>query len=117
MNEPIHRPTDERCLNWPCAKPRNHVGPCSTTDEAPSAEKKLTIETGGLADPIVKQLRAQDIHIPGHATASLERTRRAIVQLRAAGIITRAQRDRADAKFIKLVVDVIRQHKGKRYVR
>lgn len=25
-----HLPAVERCINWPCAKPAGHAGPCST---------------------------------------------------------------------------------------
>lgn len=49
------------------------------------------------------QLLARDIRIPGHATASLERTRNAIRQLSAAHMLTSAERKRLDKRFSSLV--------------
>ena len=77
--------------------------------------QKLSIEMGGFAEPIAKQLRAQGIHIPGHATASLERSSRAILQLAAARLITSRTRDALRLKFLKLVASVIKQYTGKIY--
>jgi len=80
-----------------------------------SRSQKLSIVMGGFADPISKQLRAQGIHIPGHATASLERSSQAIVQLAAVGLITSRARDSLRLKFLKTVARTIKDYTGSTY--
>lgn len=59
-----------------------------------------------------EQLLDRDIHIPLHATRSMERTRQAILQLGAASMITAAEFDRLEKRFNRLVPHVVRTHKG-----
>ena len=56
------------------------------------------------------QLVSQGYRIPLHATASLERTRQAILQLGAASMITAAERARLHRRFEKLVPQVVRSY-------
>lgn len=77
-----------------------------------ATDQRLSMEYGGLADSIAKQLRAQGIHIPGHATASLERTRRALWQLGATRIISRREHERAERRFGRLIAKTIFEYKG-----
>jgi len=56
------------------------------------------------------QLVSQGYHIPLHATASLERTRQAILQLGAASMITAAERARLHRRFEKLVPLIVRRY-------
>ena len=69
----------------------------------------LTVELGGLADHLRDQLRAQGIRLPLHVTSSLERTRRAIIQLRATRYISAAQASRAELRLLAIIKKAI-QH-------
>lgn len=63
-------------------------------------------------ETVREQLHARAIHIPGHATASLERTRQAIVQLSVTGMITDKELARVEKRFRKLVPRTVRIYKG-----
>lgn len=69
----------------------------------------LTVELGGLADHLRDQLRAQGIRLPLHVTSSLERTRRAIIQLRATRCISAAQASRTELRLLAIIKKAI-QH-------
>ena len=55
------------------------------------------------------QIVSQGFHVPLHLTASLERTRQAILQLGAASMITPAERQRLHKRFEKLTPGIIRK--------
>lgn len=68
-------------------------------------------------DTVYRQLKAHGIKIPGHASASLERSRQAIVQLSAAGLLTNQEYIRLKKRFSKhLVPHTIRIYRGHRRV-
>lgn len=56
-----------------------------------------------------EQLISQGFHVPLHLTASLERTRQAILQLGAARIITPAERERLHKRFEKNTPEIVRR--------
>jgi hypothetical protein len=72
--------------------------------------KLLMFDTSGLADHIRLQLRTQGLKLPGHAVASLERTRRGIIQLKAAGVIRHPEWRRMDVRFNHVVRWVLHRH-------
>ena len=74
-----------------------------------SKRATFTVELGGLGDHIRDQLRAQGIKLPLHATASLERTRLAIIQLRATRCISDAIARRAESRLLEIIQGAI-QH-------
>lgn len=76
------------------------------------AKKKLTVDMHGFADRMREQLRAQGIKLPGHASASLERTRRALWQLRATGILQSRSLEGINRRYLALVARVIRRYRG-----
>ena len=67
----------------------------------------LTVELGTFAEHIRDQLRAQGIKLPLHTTASLERTRRAIIQLSATRCISAAQASRAELRLLAIIKKAI----------
>lgn len=69
----------------------------------------LTVELGALAEHIRDQLRAQGIKLPLHTTASLERTRRAIIQLSATRCISPAAARGAESRLLAIIKEAI-QH-------
>ena len=68
-----------------------------------TSEQRLTIDCSGLSGSIKSQLNEQGYKLPLHATASLERTRRAIIQLRIVGILRDQSAVRAEKKFVSIV--------------
>lgn len=69
----------------------------------PTKEQILSIDCSGLAGSIRSQLEEQGHKLPLHATASLERTRKAIIQLRIVGILRDQSAVRAEKKFVSIV--------------
>ena len=69
----------------------------------------LTIDLG-LGPPIKEQLRSQGFKLPGHATASLQRSRMAIVQLRVTGLISRSAAMQAEKRLIGLIRLTLKRH-------
>lgn len=44
MSEQV--PSNERCINWPCAMRKGHVGPCSTSPEQRSSKQGRYYNSG-----------------------------------------------------------------------
>lgn len=64
---------------------------------------------------VKEQMKAQGVHIAGHATASLERSRQAILQLGAANILSVADRARCEKRFRVAVRDTLHRYIGGKY--
>jgi hypothetical protein len=62
-----------------------------------------------------EQLNAQNIHIVGHAAASLERSRQAILQLGASNIMTASIQPVLERRFRLVVRDTLQHYVGDRY--
>lgn len=83
-------------------------------NSAPTALRVIRINVWD-TDTVKQQLNAQDIHIAGHATASLERSRQAILQLGAANILTVQARRRCEKRFRGAVREALQTYVGGRY--
>lgn len=68
--------------------------------------REFRVEASG--EHIRDQLRAQGIRLPLHATASLERSRQAVAQLFLAGMLSVAECQRMDKRYVKLVKRVLK---------
>lgn len=66
-------------------------------------------------ETIKDQLNSQYLHIAGHATASLERSREAILQLGAANLLTPRQRAGIERRFRLAVQQALRRYIGGKY--
>lgn len=73
---------------------------------------KIEIRT---LDTVRKQLNDQDIRIVLHATASLERSRQAILQLGAANILPKKERRLVERRFRVAVEQALERYVGGRY--
>ena len=77
-------------------------------------EKVIRIEIR-TTETVKEQLNAQGLHIALHTTASLERSRQAILQLGAAGMLMVSERQRIERRFRTAVRDSLRRMIGGRY--
>lgn len=66
-------------------------------------------------ETIKDQINAQYLHMAGYATASLERSRQAILQLGAANLLTPHQRAAVERRFRLAVQQALRRYIGGRY--
>ena len=66
-------------------------------------------------ETVKDQINAQHLRMVGHATASLERSRRAILQLGAANLITATHRKAIERRFRLAVQQALRRYIGGNY--
>ena len=66
-------------------------------------------------ETVKDQINAQYLHMVGHATASLERSRQAILQLGAANLMTATQRKGVERRFRLAVQQALHRYIGGKY--